>query len=1049
MFLHELMVTIPPTRADPNAMSQREALIALYEATGGAHWSSKPGWLQGDDVCAWGIACTTGVCCSSDGLVSSVALRDNNLTGTLPTSIWPALGRLLHLDLSGNELSGSLPSSLFNPTAFRNNSGGASRDLIISPSRSLSNDFPPTANIWRRDRSELFLHHNHFSGTLPTELGLLTVGHLRLGFDQVSGSLPTELGRAGVSELYCDPGFWFGSGPREPLPYSDWMPFQKSRPVFRISGTLPTELAANSVLKELALSYNLKISGTLPTSLALGSMDAFYMSSTRLSGTLPQSTFLRMSSTTPPILQMDRCRLSGTIPTFGLPSDANQTTGPPPLRALALHGNRLSGSIPPYITVNERCTLTNLACVAEDYATRSETGRAFAPYGFENRCGGDIEWAEELGELSPELGVNMSNPGASSGSKWWNFVQAPGAQFPVELEDLAQGELQDAFYKNLFDCAPSPETLPTRCWPQYLSRLCPPPPPPLPMAPPPPAVPPTPTVIALAFSWLWVFVAIVLTLACLVCAIQTKRRGGLTALKQRVLGAYLRYVPTVEMALSSTRPTAPRPLLEDYPSQLDEQLMTTGGLPSSSVVEPLVMSAPPQSNDNRGGDNKSSSEAQALAELGELTRARMADGRLLHMIKGLAGSALVASQFAAEQLDAPKLTASARLSSRRLVTNVQDALQEAIGYLIARQVFSDVESGVYQTQRTDRDVGELLRSALHGIDGAVELHAGDGGGSSDDHAAVYIDEEGQKRLRLAFDARMLRLVVYEALANCRKYREPDTPIMCGASFRSNGGGRLRVTIENRNRYGVDRLTDDECASVLHRGVKGPNATSESTGLGLDTACKAAHAAGGRVALSTREGDDGFDYTCLAVELPAAAPASPPITPPSSPATDATSEEETPRPVPFPPLPSALSLLVADDAPINRLILSYSLTVFCPECVIVEAKDGDEVLQLVEEEATDAKPLGFDIIFIDDDMGDDHLSGSQAVVRLAERRARAGDAAKHVLFVLVTAGADSAAERDRLAALGADLVWNKPLPSEAEMVASLQRKLAAHWGDAAV
>ena len=55
----------------------------------------------------------------------------------------------------------------------------------------------------------------------------------------------------------------------------------------------------------------------------------------------------------------------------------------------------------------------------------------------------------------------------------------------------------------------------------------------------------------------------------------------------------------------------------------------------------------------------------------------------------------------------------------------------------------------------------------------------------------------------------------------------------------------------------------------------------------------------------------------------------------------------------------------------------------------------------------------------------------------------------MLFVLVAAGADSAAERDRLAALGADLVWNKPLPSEAEMIASLQRKLATHWGDAAV
>ena len=82
------------------------------------------------------------------------------------------------------------------------------------------------------------------------------------------------------------------------------------------------------------------------------------------------------------------------------------------------------------------------------------------------------------------------------------------------------------------------------------------------------------------------------------------------------------------------------------------------------------------------------------------------------------------------------------------------------------------------------------------------------------------------------------------------------------------------------------------------------------------------------------------------------------------------------------------------------------------------------------------------------MGDnDRFTGSQVITRLAEMRGRAGPAARRVLLVLVTAGADAAEARCRFAGLGADLVWSKPLPSEAEMADSLHSKLDERARDA--
>ena len=94
-------------------------------------------------------------------------------------------------------------------------------------------------------------------------------------------------------------------------------------------------------------------------------------------------------------------------------------------------------------------------------------------------------------------------------------------------------------------------------------------------------------------------------------------------------------------------------------------------------------------------------------------------------------------------------------------------------------------------------------------------------------------------------------------------------------------------------------------------------------------------------------------------------------------------------------------------------------------------------------ASDERPMGFDLFFIDEHMGSG-LAGSEVISRLHSTRAQVGEAhaggARRILLVSVTAGADEADATRLLLRAGADLVWNKPLPEPFEMARLLNAKL---------
>ena len=86
--------------------SERAALIALYNSTGGVHWVNNSGWLgEEGSECAW-----FGVVCSS-GLLTGISMPNNGMVGTIPDAIGD-LWELKHLVTYNNHIDGVIPETI-------------------------------------------------------------------------------------------------------------------------------------------------------------------------------------------------------------------------------------------------------------------------------------------------------------------------------------------------------------------------------------------------------------------------------------------------------------------------------------------------------------------------------------------------------------------------------------------------------------------------------------------------------------------------------------------------------------------------------------------------------------------------------------------------------------------------------------------------------------------------------------------------------------------------------------------------------------------------
>ena len=159
------------------------ALSALYTSTGGDNWRSNRAWdittvPTPSELDRWfGV----GV---SYGILNSLLLCENNLTGTLPAELGNLQG-LEDLRLCSNSLSEEIPSELANLLQLQ---------YLILRDNSLTGEIPgELANL--SQLQWLSLHTNSLSGEIPGELGGLSeLQGLNLDRNSLTGEIPRELG---------------------------------------------------------------------------------------------------------------------------------------------------------------------------------------------------------------------------------------------------------------------------------------------------------------------------------------------------------------------------------------------------------------------------------------------------------------------------------------------------------------------------------------------------------------------------------------------------------------------------------------------------------------------------------------------------------------------------------------------------------------------------------------------------------------------------------------------------------------------------------------
>ena len=204
------------------------ALVDLYNDTNGSSWTNKSGWEDGAAAtncspCTWyGIKCDNlenvieidlvnnnlnGTVPSSMGELTklrSIRLLVNNLSGTFP-DIWANMDDLEFIDLSNNLFTGTMPASLGNLlklTTLYIENNDMTGDLLPE-----IGDLPNIDVYWAKG--------NDFSGCFPgTYLNLCDIGSITFINNP-------QLPNTGILTLFCDDGtggdvdedgFCFGPG---------------------------------------------------------------------------------------------------------------------------------------------------------------------------------------------------------------------------------------------------------------------------------------------------------------------------------------------------------------------------------------------------------------------------------------------------------------------------------------------------------------------------------------------------------------------------------------------------------------------------------------------------------------------------------------------------------------------------------------------------------------------------------------------------------------------------------------------------------------------
>ena len=192
-----------PAASTIDAGTDRGALVALYNATGGPNWTDNTNWLSEEPIGEW-----YGVVTDDGGSLAELNLAGNSLTGSIPSNLGN-LENLTKLYLHKNNLAGILPASLGNLSNLEVLSLGGNQFTGTIPSAwgNLSNlrelylwgsELAGPVPSWMSEISSLeiiALNSNGLTGPIPSDLGdLSNMRDLRLHNNQLTGPIPASLG---------------------------------------------------------------------------------------------------------------------------------------------------------------------------------------------------------------------------------------------------------------------------------------------------------------------------------------------------------------------------------------------------------------------------------------------------------------------------------------------------------------------------------------------------------------------------------------------------------------------------------------------------------------------------------------------------------------------------------------------------------------------------------------------------------------------------------------------------------------------------------------
>ncbi|XXG61815.1 hypothetical protein AAC387_Pa05g0329 [Persea americana] len=310
------------TLAMESKLQEAEALLkwkgSLLESEALRSWSLP---AVNGSPCNW-----TGITCNEDRKVTRINLCNCSLLGKLDHLSFASLPNLVHLDLSSNDLTGTIPNQLADSSEIvfldlsKNQLSGnlplslanLTHIFVLNTSDNLlTGEISPFLFAGWIKLAYLQLHNNLLNGTIPSEIEVLTnLNELHLYDNYISGSIPPSLGNLTKLVRLC-------------LHNNE------------ISGHIPQEIGNLTRLIVLTLHFN-NIAGSIPfTFMRLTNLYSLQLNGNNLSGPIPPEIGN--------LKNMDQLNLSNNSLTGPIhPSLGNATR----LRFLILYRNLFSGTIP-------------------------------------------------------------------------------------------------------------------------------------------------------------------------------------------------------------------------------------------------------------------------------------------------------------------------------------------------------------------------------------------------------------------------------------------------------------------------------------------------------------------------------------------------------------------------------------------------------------------------------------------------------------------------------------------------------------------------------